>query len=214
MALAGRFRLVLALERKKPVQFLTRCNSIYTGISTHASTFPVPSPALPVVLGRIQTATSAHQLVTTRVRGAAVVRAADFAVLNTSIEMWGMMVQALCDAAPAEQAASIAALASMQGYSIPVPHKDLLAAKSITPTGWAKLVANAGLLDSSTRQKTYNWGYTLDAGKTVLPMPSTPVAHTTIGNLTPLTMVGFTVSVTVNKQPPGAWSPFVYLLIR
>ncbi len=214
MALAGRFRVVLSLNRQKPVQFLTRCNSIYTGISTHASTFASPSPALPTVLSQIQSATSAHQLVTTRVRGATVARTAEFGLLTTSMEMWGMMVQALCDAAPAEQAAAIAALASMQGYTITVPHKDLLSVKTITPGGSAALRANAAMLDSSSKRKTFNWGYTLDAGKTVLPMPSTPVAHTTISNLTPLAMVGFTVSVTVNKQPPGAWSPFVYLLIR
>jgi hypothetical protein len=40
------------------------------------------------------------------------------------------------------------------------------------------------------------------------------VATTTIANLTPLTTVGFQVSVTVHKQLPGAWTPLVYILVR
>ena len=45
-------------------------------------------------------------------------------------------------------------------------------------------------------------------------VPTTPFAKTTIAGLTPLTEVGFEVSVTVNKQPPGAWSQTVSVLVR
>jgi hypothetical protein len=210
----GRFRVVLGLDRKNPTRFLSLCHSIYTGLATHPSTFVLPTPELSTLFTQLQNANSAQQLVATRVRGAVEARDAQFALLGTSMEMERMMVQALCDAAPAEQAPSIAALASMRGYAVTVAHKDLLAAKNITPSGSALLIANATLLEATTRRKTFNWGYTLDGGRTTLYLPSTPVARTTVANLVPLTMVGFTVSVTVNKRPPGAWTPFVYLLIR
>jgi hypothetical protein len=40
-----------------------------------------------------------------------------------------------------------------------------------------------------------------------------PVAQTSISGLTPLTTVGFRVSVNVNKQPPGEWSQVVSILV-
>jgi hypothetical protein len=214
MRLQGRFRVVLGLDRKKPVQYLSGCNAVYDGLLANKATFVLTNPLLPALLTQIQNAIAAQQLVTTRVKGAAATRDAVFDILVTSMEMERMMVQGLCDAAPPGQAASIAALASMRGYNLGVFHKDLLSLKNITPSGSVLLDANAGLLDSSSRQKTYNWGYTLDNGKTILPMPSTPVATTTIANLTPLTTVGFQVSVTVHKQLPGAWTPLVYILVR
>ena len=214
MALQGRFRVVLGLTRNKPLVFLSQCNTIYTALDNNKATFITPSPALPLLLTQIQNATTSQQLVVTRVKGAATARESVFDVLAASMEMERMMVQGLCNAAPLAQAATIAALAAMKGYSVRVFQKDILTAKNLTPVGTVLLDANAHLLDPSSKQKTYNWGYTLDGGKTILPLPSTPVARTTVANLAPLTTVGFQVSVTVHKQLPGAWTPLVYLLIH
>ena len=82
------------------------------------------------------------------------------------------------------------------------------------PSGTVLIEATTLLLDSTTRRKMYNWEFTTDGGATYSPMPSTPIAKTSISGLTPLTTVGFRVSVTVGKQPRGEWSQMVSILVR
>src|SRR5262249_20344431 len=92
--------------------------------------------------------------------------------------------------------------------------KPLLALKNGLPSGTVLLEANSRLLDGTSRKKTYHWQFTSDLGKSFSPMPSTPVARTSIANLTPLTTVFFQVAVTVNQQAQGPWSQTVSILVR
>jgi hypothetical protein len=206
-----RLRAALGLDSKRPLVFLSQCNAIYTGLEENKTLFVTPNPALAVMLQQIQDATAAQQLVG-KVKGAGATRDAKFGVLRTSMESQRMMVQGLCDQSP-DQAAALIAAAAMKGVAVGTRHKELLALKNGLPSGTVLLDANARLLDSTSRHKTYNWESTVD-GKTFSPMPSTPNPKTSIVNLTPLTTVGFRVSVTVSKQPQGAWSQVVSILVR
>ena len=96
----------------------------------------------------------------------------------------------------------------------PAYQKALLAAKSVLPSGTVQLDANAKLLDGTNRRKTFNWRMTLDGEKTFIGLPSTPVGQTLVSGLTPLTTVGFQVSITLHKQPPGPWSQTISILVR
>jgi hypothetical protein len=209
----GRFRVALGLVPKKPLFFLSQCNGIYTALEANKTIFVSPNPPLTILQPQIQSATAAQQLVSTGVNGAAEARTVQFGLLITMMENERMMVQGLCDASPS-QAAAIAASAAMRGYAIGSHHKPIIGLKTSMPVGTVLAEANAGLLDSTSRQKTYNWGLTLDGGKTFLPLPSTPEAKTSIANLTPLTTIGVQVSVTVAKHPQGPWSPVAYILVR
>ncbi len=208
----GRLRAALGLDHKRPLLYLAKANSIYTGLETHPTIFVACNPALPVLYQQIQDATGSQALVGTGVKGASQARDLKFSILTTSLECERMMVQGLCDASP-EQAPSIIAAAMMQPILVGGGNKPLLGLKNALPAGCCSSDANASLLDSTSRKKTFNWHYTLDR-KIFVSMPSTPVAHTSIANLTPLTTVGFEVSITINKQPPGAWSQTVYILVR
>jgi hypothetical protein len=209
----ARMRAALGLNTDSPLVFLSQANAIYTGLETNKTLFAAPNPQLSVLLEQIQDATKAQQNMS-KLKGAAAARDASFRILATSLESERMMVQALCDASP-EQAATLIAAASMisvadaRGFA-----KPLLTLKNGQPPGTVLVNANAGLLDSTYRRKTFHWQFTIDAGKSFSPLPSTPVARTSIANLTPLTTVGVQVSVTANQQPQGPWSQTVSILVR
>jgi hypothetical protein len=208
----ARLRASLDLSTDRPLAFLARAGAIHAGLEEYQALFVNLMPSLPILLGQIQDATAAQQSVG-RVKGAGAVRDAKFRTLVTSLESERMMVQAACDASP-EQAAALIAAASMKAVVFLGHPKGLLTLKSIQPSGSVLLDAHAGLLDGTKRRKTFNWQGTLDGGRSFFAMPATPTAKTSIAGLTPLTVVGFQVAVTVHKQPQGPWSQTVSILVR
>ncbi len=206
----GRLRAALDADIKRPLLFLSQSTNVYTGLYNHAGLFPNPNPALPLFLTQIQTATSAQQLLAT-VKGTGA-RDAAFRVVHTSLKSQLCMVNGLCDASP-EQAATLINASAMKAVSPRTYQKELLSLANSVTSGTVLLDANVSLLDSTSRRKTINWESTLD-GKNFSAMPSTPTGKTSLANLTPLTLVGFRVSVTVNKQPQGPWSQVVTILVR
>jgi hypothetical protein len=206
----GRLRVGLGLDTRRPLFFLARATAIYTGLDEHQGLFVSSLPSLPTLLAQIQDATAAQQDVG-KVRGAGAARSVKFRVLVTSLEIQRMLVQALCDASP-EQAEALIAAASMTIVRSGGFQKPVLGLKNVLPSGRVLLHANTGLLDGTRRAKTFNWRGTLD-GQSFFAMPATPTGKTSIAGLTPLTTVGFQVSVTVNKQPPGPWSQTVSILV-
>jgi hypothetical protein len=209
----ARMRAALGLNTESPLVFLSQASAIYTGLETNKALFVAPTPQLPVLLGQIQDATTAQQNMG-KLKGASGARDASFRILVTSLESERMMVQALCDANP-EQAATLIAAASMMSVADAGRFaKPLLALKNGRPFGTVLVDANAGFLDSTYRRKTFHWQFTIDSGKSFSPLPPTPIAKTSIANLTPFTTVGVQVSVTVNQQPQGPWSQTVSILVH
>jgi hypothetical protein len=209
----ARMRAALGLNTESPLVFLAQASAIYTGLETNKALFAAPTPQLPVLLAQIQDATKAQQNMS-KLKGASAARDASFRILVTSLESERMMVQALCDANPEQAATLIAAASMISAAGAGGFPKPLLALKNGRPPGTVLVNANAGLLDSTSRRKTFHWQFTIDAGKSFSPLPSTPIARTSIANLTLLTTVGVQVSVTVNQQPQGRWSQTVSILVR
>lgn len=208
----GRLRVVLGLSHRLLV-VLSQAKTIHDGMEANASVFTSPSPPLPTLLSQIEDCEKSQQTVGTRVKGAAEARKLKFDALVTSLESERMYVQSLCDGSP-EQAANLIKLAGMQVASVGRYQKPILVAMPGVPAGTVDLEANARLLDKSRKGKFYSWRYTLDGGKTFLAAPSTGAARTSISGLPLLTVVGFQVSVTVNKSPPGDWSQLVSILVH
>ena len=131
--------------------------------------------------------------------------------LLTTMELLLKLVQALADAAPSGEGAVIIEGAGMAVAAVTIPPKPMLAAKLSTLAGVVILIANASLLSTSKRKKTYGWMYTLD-GKTWIAAPSTPVAHTSITGLPSMTTVGFRVNVT-DTLTATDWSQTVSIMV-
>jgi hypothetical protein len=207
----ARLRVLLGLTRDRPLVFLAEAGAVYTGLDEHPTLFPDPSPALPVLLGQIQDATSKQQDVG-RIRGAGAARDAAFQIVRTSLESERMMVQALCDASP-ERAAELISAVSMTSAGSTAYWKPLLVLKNGLPAGTVLLDANARLLDGTRRKKTFNWRGTADGGGSFFSMPSTPIGKTEIVGLAPLTTLGVQVSVTLRDGAQGPWSRTESILV-
>jgi hypothetical protein len=207
-----RLRPYLDLDRARPLVFLSTCTSIYTGLYSNPTIFLTPSPALPLLLTQIQDATTANQNVA-KVVGGAAVRNAKFGLLRTSMQSELCYVQSLCDAATPEVAQTIITAASMKTVIHNWYQKPVLSLKNGPTPGMVLLDANASLLDSTHRKKMFNWQLTTNGGTSFTGMPSSETGKTSVSGLTPLTRVGFQVSVSVNKQPQGPWSQTVTILV-
>jgi hypothetical protein len=122
-------------------------------------------------------------------------------------------VQTLCDASPGKAAAIIEAV-GMAVAIAPARNDPILKVTGGMQSGTVALYASAAvLLGRRAKKAFYNWQWTTDGGKVFTTAPSTPHANTMIANLTPLTMVGFRVSIT-DGSGPGEWSHVVTVLVH
>jgi hypothetical protein len=209
-----RIRIAMNLETEKVPALLPQATSIYNAFEANQTLFPSLPVSLATLLGQIHDLQTAEQATKTGTKGTVPVRDAKRAVLVTSLESLRMYAQSLCDANP-EQAATIATAASMAVAKSPQHVKPVLQAKQGLQSGTVLLIANATLLIGRGVRKRaiFNWEMSADGGKTWTPLPSTPLASTTVTGLTPLTTYAFRVSVTVSKTV-GEWSQAVTLLVR
>jgi hypothetical protein len=196
------------------VALLAGAKAVYAGVSGNPTFFPNPIPALTLILAQIQALDSAQATVGTRVKGAGTVRNAKRAALVSSLEQLLKYVQGIADAATVEEAVVIIEAAGFKVAKVPSHQKPPISAKP-GGSGVMNVYANAKLLSNgSGKQKVFSWEYTLDGGKTFLPMPPTPGAKTSISGLTPLTNVGFRVAVTLHGQPQGPWTAIYNLAVQ
>jgi len=100
----------------------------------------------------------------------------------------------------------------MKAAASGVRAKPIVAAKRAVTPGVVNLFANARLLSTSKRKKTYTWQSTLD-GQTFSSAGTTAYARTTVTGLPLLTTVGFRVRVTVGNDEPGPWTQVVSILV-
>jgi hypothetical protein len=101
----------------------------------------------------------------------------------------------------------------MRAAAAGVRAKPMLAAKLTAQPGVVGLVANAGLLSTSLRKKTYTWQSTLD-GRTFNAAGSSAYARTTVTGLPLLATVGFRVCVTVGDGEPGPWTQVISIVVH
>jgi hypothetical protein len=123
-------------------------------------------------------------------------------------------VQTLCDSDPSH-AAAIAEGAGLFVALTPTRVLPVLVARNAAQSGAVDLSANASaLIDKPGKKKTFfNWQWTTDGGATFHDAEPTVNPRTTLGNLTPLTTVGFRVAVS-DRRGRGPWSQVVSILVR
>ena len=216
MATMHRARAVLKIKKKVPVSVTDKAKAMDLGIAAHPAVFTVVNPALSVVAAQTAVVDKANVVAGTHAKGAAAARNVQLAILVGMLETQTNTVQGLADqAATWEQAVSIIELAALTVARVGKRAKPILAITQGPQPGSVVLDANATALAGPGKKKSFfNWGYTLDGGKTFIPLPSTPKARTTLANLTPLTTVGFRVSITKSNGIAGDWSQVVAFLVH
>ena len=212
----GRLRAVFGITNNNIVEVQTRAQAMYDGLSADTKTYANPTLPLPAFQGLIQSLGTAHQAVKTRVIGAREKRDVQRGLLLTGMEVERTFVQSLADA-NASNAAALITNAGLVVASIPVFNKAMLTLRNAKQSGSVACDANVGLLlgagtSHPAQRRYFNWQYTLDGGKSFVPMLPTTRGKSLLQGLTPLTTVGVRVSMT-NAEGPGEWSQVVTILV-
>jgi hypothetical protein len=215
MASQQRARAIMKIKKKNTNSVQTRAKSFATSILNNPSQYGTVTATANAVVVQVGVVDKAETLARTKAPGASAARSAQRLLLVGLLETGLSLVQTLADACPTyEQAVSVIQGAGFLLALVPHFNKPILAVKQGPQAGSVTLEANATALGVSRSKKTcFNWAYTLD-GKTYIAMPSTPKARTSLANLTPLTTVGFRVSVTGSSGIAGDWSQTVSFFVH
>jgi hypothetical protein len=210
-------RGVIGADKEKVGEVMPRAHAMYNGLNGDKATYSNPNPSLPNFLILIQSAAAAQELVPTRAIGAAASRDVEVDLLWTGMQSELVYVNGLARLSP------LRAVAIIQNAGLVVaelnPHPKALLSLSLgNESGSVDCDANVGLLVGAGAKKPnqsrfFNWSYTVDGSKTFVTALSTPIAKTTIKNLTPLTIVGVRVSMT-NSEGTGPWSDVVTIVVH
>ena len=117
-----------------------------------------------------------------------------------------MYVQSTADASP-ENATSIIESSGIALRKAPVRAPRGFHVKPGQISGSAKLVAPA-----AARRASYEWGYSIDAGKTWVTLPATLQARTSVSGLPAQTTVQFRYRA-VTKTGETDWNPALSFLV-
>jgi hypothetical protein len=211
MTMPRRLRAILKYDKNKIPLLLVLAQSIYAKMLANQVLYPAPPVSLATLSIQIKDLGDTQQGVKQRTVRASV-RNAKRDVLVTTLETLRMYVQGLVDTSP-EQGNALIEQAGMTVAAVPARSKPILAAKVGKLSGVVLLIANAGLLGKSKRQRCYNWQYTVNNGAAWVSAPPTPYARTTITGLPPLTSVGFRVSIT-DVTGQGEWTQVVSIVVH
>ena len=169
--------------------------------------FPLPDPiiaAFVVALGNYSASETAAQ---TRAKGTIAQRNADKVVFVGAVHAVKARVQVVADANP-EQAAAIITSTGLSVKKTSARQKQTFAVKSGVTSGTVDVVAKAAAARAS-----YEWQYSVDAGKTWVQVSNTLQAKTTIIGLPVAVTVEFRYRATT-KAGMGDWSLPTSLLVR
>ena len=207
-----KLHVVLKAKRNNIPLFLILAQAISAAMSAHAtSLFSTLATLITLLASQTADLAAAQVGVKNRTVGTAE-RDAKRDLVATTLEALRVGVQGLCDANP-EQGPTLIQNSGMKAVAAAVRAKPMLAAKLTAQSGVVKLEANATLLSTSRKKKTYTWQSTLD-GKVFTTVGTTGYARITVTGLTPLTTVGFRVCVTVGDDEPGPWTQIVNIIVH
>ena len=200
-------RTVASLKLPTTVPALiTYAQGIVKGMTGNTA-FPTPSPSLPTVTAAINDLQTAETAALARTKGAVATRNEKRIALASLLQLLRAYIQSAADAA-AENAPSIIQSAGIAVRKTPVRVPRVFEAKPGALSGTVKLVAAA-----AARRASYDWEYSVDGGKTWVPVPGTLQAKTTVTGLAPSSTVQFRYcAVTLTGQ--GDWSAPVSLLVK
>ncbi len=210
-----RARGVLRIRRRSAPGAINRAKLMEKGLGDNVALFPAPNPPLPVFSNQITVTDKAQVVAAHGSKSMASARDVQLGLLVGMMDSELVYMQSVADSGNPDEAISTLHAGGVDVAVFGNPTKDILTVTQGPTSGSVGLEANASaLLGADVRRKHFfSWGYTTD-GKTFIAMPSTPEGQTTLAGLTPLTMVGFRVAVTVSKSPMGAWSQVVEFLVQ
>ncbi len=204
----------VALHRVAPV--VGRAEAMLLGMGSDTVTYSAPNPPLPVFKDLITNVTTAQAAVRTRVVGAAATRDVQLGLLVQGMESERFYVQSLADkdAARAVEIIQNAGLvvAGRSGHG-----KLMLVLRDGPMPGTVEADANVGLLVADAPHpyaaRYFNWEVTSDGGRTFVSAPATNHGKTLLTGLTPHTLVGVRVSITI-LGVTGPWTDVATILVR
>jgi hypothetical protein len=210
-----RARAILKVNKKQVDAVTHKAEDMCDGIDAHQAFFPTPNPPTSTIRSQVGVVNKAAGLARTRARGTAKARNVEVGKLVGMMETELTYVQGCADKCSTPEEAQVVIEAANLTVAQVGDHIKPILRPSQGPTpGSVDLDAFAKLLTGGTQRKTFfNWQSTVD-GKTFVSLPSTPKSKTSVANLTPLTTVGFRVSVTNPAGIVGTWSEVVYFLVR
>jgi len=210
-----RARGILNIIRTKTASVVSRANAMTTGWGNNATVFVTPNPTIQTINGQVVIVNKAETLAQTRAKGSAGARNVQRSILVGMLETGLTYTQGIADTASTpEQAASILELGGVVVAAVGQKAKQILTVTQGPQPGEVNLEAFARVLKNGARSGFFNWQSTIDGGKTLVNLPSTPKCKTTAAGFTPLTTVGFRVCFTGPTAIPGEWSQIVNFLVH
>ena len=195
----------LMLVRSVPA-LITQAENIVKAMTDNPA-FPSPTPPLPTVTDAVDQLQAAETAALSRTKGAATLRNERRNALVNQLAKLKNHVQTTADA-NLETSASIIQGAGLAVQKNRVRPPRVFAAKPGAVSGSVTLLAQ-----SAARRASYEWQYSIDAGKTWLASPSTLQSTTTVSGLTPGATVLFRYRP-VTKVGEGDWSQPSSLIVQ
>jgi len=204
------------MKKNSTAEVTGKADAMCTGIGGNPALFPNPNPSVSDVQSQKTTVQKAEVVAGTRAKGAAQARNVQRSALVGMLETLLAFVQGIANTrTTAEDAIATIVAAGLTVALVGKRLKEILTVTKGPEPNSVLLDANASALTGRTRKKTtFNWQQTSDGGKTFVSLPSTPLAKTTVTDLTPLTTYGFRVSVTIAGGVAGEWSQVVTYLVH
>jgi hypothetical protein len=168
--------------------------------------FSSPTPTLDAVTTAIDGLQAAETAALARTKGAAAARNEKRAALIALLQQLRAYIQARADADPTN-GASVIESAGVAVRKTATHRARAFAAKPGPVSGVATLVSA-----SAARRASYEWQYSIDAGKTWVTAPATLQAKTKVSGLQPGATVYFKYR-SVTKTGEGDWSQPVSLMV-
>jgi len=191
--------ILIVLGLPRPVATLiVRMGAIIDALTTNKGTFPSPPIALALVSAHVAALSVAESATKTRTVGTIQTRDDARKQVVADAGLLHAYVQQLANASP-DQAESIAADAAMTVRKSGTHRKSDLTVKQTVAATVKAVAANV------KGARSHEWQVSTDGGKTWTSVPPTAQAHTTIGNLTPGTLVTIRQRA-ITKSGPGDWS--------
>jgi hypothetical protein len=200
-------RPLASLNLPRPVPaFIAAAKHFVQSLTGNAS-FPSPTPPLTTVSAAIAALETAQSAAQARTHGATTLRDEKRSTVESLLGQLRTYVQTVADGNP-EAASSLIESAGLSVRKPTVRAKRVFAARPGVTSGTVKLVT-----ESAGPRTSYEWQYSVDGGKTWVPMPSTIQASTTLMGMTPGTSMTFRYRV-VNKTGEGNWGQTVAFTVQ
>jgi len=169
--------------------------------------FPLPDPIITAFDDALAKYDAAETAAQTRAKGTVAARNAAKVVYTSAAHALKARIQLVADATP-DQAEAIITSTSLAVKKVTPRQKQSFVARYGATSGVVEVVAKA-----AAPRASYEWQYSIDAGKTWLSAPNTLQAKTTITGLPVATVVEFRVRVTT-KSGQGDWCLPTSLLVK